>query len=153
MDIKYQNALSEVEEILKNTDEELLKKVPSSIKQFIKENRNEEYNVQIDSTKSLEEQNILPETQAILALIYRSYWATPEEKEEFAKQDAVELEKEHQKRNEAYSNDIFENRKSKPKELNSQEEKVITDLVDVKEERWYQKVWNKLCRLFNKLKN
>lgn len=150
MNIKYQNALSEVQEILKETDEELLEKVPSSIRQFIKENRNEEYNVQIDGTKSLEEQNILPETQAILALIYRSYWATPEEKEEFAKQDAIELGKEHQKRNEIYTNDIFKNRKSKPKELNNQTENIVTDLVAVKEEKWYQKVWKKVCRLFKK---
>lgn len=150
MNIKYQNALSEVQEILKETDEELLEKVPSSIRQFIKENRNEEYNVQIDGTKSLEEQNILPETQAILALIYRSYWATPEEKEEFAKQDAIELVKEHQKRNEIYTNDIFKNRKSKPKELNNQTENIVTDLVAVKEEKWYQKVWKKVCRLFKK---
>lgn len=148
MNIKYQNALSEVEEILKRTDEELLEKIPSSVKQFIKENKNEEYIVQIDGNRSLEEQNILSETQAILALIYRTYWATEDERKEFEQQDIIELEKEQQKRTQIYFNDIFENRKSKQKE-SLQASNEVTDLVLVKEEKWYQKVWNKLCDLFN----
>lgn len=148
MNIKYQNALSEVEEILKRTDEELLEKIPSSVKQFIKENKNEEYIVQIDGNKSLEEQNILSETQAILALIYRTYWATEDERKEFEQQDIIELEKEQQKRTQIYFNDIFENRKSKQKE-SLQASNEVKDLVLVKEEKWYQKVWNKLCNLFN----
>ncbi len=147
MDVKYQNALSEVYEILKNTDEELLSKIPKSIKKFIEENKNEQYNVNIDSKKSLYEQIILPETQAILSLIYRSYWATDEEKKEFAEKDAIELKQEKDK----YDNDIFKNKKLNNKQnIENQMPNKITDLILVRKEKWYQKVWKKICGIFKK---
>lgn len=133
----YQNALTEVEEILQNTEEELVAKIPNKIRQFIKENRNQEYMTNIVNDKPLNEQSILPETQSLLALIYRSYWATEEEKKEFAKKDSIELEKEVK-----YSSNIFEEK------IVREEQKEITDIVPVQEEKWYQKVWKKLCILF-----
>ncbi|MCI9246336.1 MAG: hypothetical protein HFJ30_04335 [Clostridia bacterium] len=147
VDIMYQNALAEVEEILQNTEEELVAKIPNKIRQFIKENRNQEYMTNIVNAEPLNRQSILPETQALLALIYRSYWATEEEKKEFADRDSIELKKEEVKQS-LYSSNVFEKQKMtdeievKPKE--------ITDIVLVQEEKWYQKVWRKLCSLFRK---
>ena len=143
VDVMYQNALAEVEEILQNTEEELVTKIPEKIRQFIRENRNQEYSANIVNDKPLNEQNILPETQALLALIYRSYWATEEEKQEFAQRDSVELEKVKQ---DLYSSNMFENKKDKVEEV----QKEITDIVLVKEEKWYQKAWKRLYSLFKR---
>lgn len=158
MDEKYQNVLSEVDEILKNTDEELINKIPSSVKQFVKENKSKSHVTQIDSTKLLEEQNILPETKAILALFYRSYWATEQEKEEFAKQDAIELEKQEQIKMENYPSNIFKeinekrrlNKETSQNTLSKETENQVTDITVILEEKWYQKIWKKLCSLFKK---
>lgn len=150
VDILYQNALAEVEAILQNTEEELVTKIPNKIRQFIKENRNQEYTAQIVKDKPLNEQDILPETQALLALIYRSYWATEEEKKEFAKRDSVELEREEKAKQSLYSNNIF----NKPKETTKarEKQKEITDIVLVQKEKWYQKAWKKLYELFKRKK-
>ncbi len=147
VDIMYQNALAEVEEILQNTEEELVAKIPNKIRQFIKENRNQEYMTNIVNAEPLNRQSILPETQALLALIYRSYWATEEEKKEFADRDSIELKKEEVKQS-LYSSNVFEKQKMtdeievKPKE--------ITDIVLVQEEKWYQKIWKRICSLLKK---
>ncbi len=148
IDVMYQNALAEVEEILQNTEEELVDKIPNKIRQFIRENKSQEYITNIANDKPLNEQNILPETQALLALIYRSYWATEEEKQEFAQRDSRELEQEEKAKQELYSNNIFENKKEKVEEV----QKEITALVLVKEEKWYQRAWKKLCELFKRKK-
>ena len=134
-----------MEEILQNTQEDLVAKIPNKIRQFIRENKNQEYMTSIVNGKPLNEQDILPETQSLLALIYRSYWATEEEKKEFAKSDIVEIERTNQN---IYYNNIFENKREVTKV--EEEQKGITDLVLVQEEKWYQKVWKKLCSLFRK---
>lgn len=148
VDILYQNALAEVEEILQNTEEELVTKIPNKMRQFIRENRNPEYIAQIVKDKPLNEQKILPETQALLALIYRSYWATEEEKKEFALRDSVELEKEEKAKQNLYSNNLFENKKEVIKVEEKQKE--TTDIVLAQKEKWYQRAWRKLCSLFRK---
>lgn len=148
VDIMYKNALAEVEEILQNTEEELVTKIPNKIRQFIRENRNQEYTTQIVNDKPLNEQEILPETQELLALIYRSYWATEEEKKEFAQKDSMELEKEEKVKQNLYSNNIFDNKKEITKV--EEKKKEITDIVLAQKEKWYQKAWRKLCELFKR---
>lgn len=147
-DILYQNALAEVEEILQNAEEELVTKIPEKIRKFIRENRNQEYIAQIVDDKPLNEQDILPETQALLALIYRSYWATEEEKKEFAKRDSVELAREEEAKQNLYSNNIFNNQNEVTKAEEKQKE--ITDIILVQKEKWYQRAWKKLCKLFKR---
>lgn len=147
-DILYQNALAEVEEILQNTEEELVTKIPNKIRQFIRENRNQEYIAQIVNDKPLNEQDILPETQVLLALIYRSYWATEEEKKEFAKRDSVELGREEEAKQNLYSNSIFDSKKEITKVEEKQKE--ITDIILVQKEKWYQRAWKKLCEMFKR---
>lgn len=148
VDIMYQNALSEVEEILQNTEEELVSKIPNRIRQFIRENRNQEYRLNITNNEPLDKQKILPETQELLALIYRSYWATEEEKKEFAYTDSIELKKEEEAKQNLYSSNVFQCQKTEEKI--EEPKKEITDIVLVQEEKWYQKAWKRLCSLFKR---
>lgn len=76
----YPNALKEVSDILENTDEELLNRLPENFIEFIHENMNTNYKSNIDFNVDIDKQNLLYETSAILSLIYRNYWATDEEK-------------------------------------------------------------------------
>ena len=45
IEVSYQNALAEVNEILKYTEEDLVAKLPKSFQKFIIENKNNNYNV------------------------------------------------------------------------------------------------------------
>lgn len=75
----YANAFKEVDVILNNTDINLIKKIPSKFLHFIENNMNNDYNPNINLDIPIDEQHLLEKTDAILALIYRSYWASEQE--------------------------------------------------------------------------
>ena len=95
MDQNYEMALSEVDEILNYTDEELVKKIPIQLRILISNNKNKEYKPNIDRTRPISEQELLKETKAILSLLFRSYWATEEEKLELRKSLGIVLQDTH----------------------------------------------------------
>lgn len=135
LELKYRNAFKEVDEILKYTDKELLNKVPKKAISFFRENMNNDYEFNVQEGVCLNKQNLSEEASSILALIYREYWATEEEKEEFRKKD-----EEERKINEEKLENIFE-RKNK-------------EIIVEKENNQLIKIENKsfIKRLFSKLK-
>ena len=72
IDDVYKNAFKEVYEILQNTDEELIKKVPEKFIDFLKNNMNNEYKTNINARIPINKQSILSESEEILSLIFRS---------------------------------------------------------------------------------
>lgn len=91
LDKNYQKALKEVDEVLKYTDSNLLEKIPNKFINFIHENMDNSYIININPSINLNEQILLPETENILTLIYLSYWATNEEKAEYYNNQKVKV--------------------------------------------------------------
>ena len=86
----------------------------------------------------------MPETENFLSLIYRSYWAAEEEKEEFAKKDKEELQKALEEQD---IQKIFEN-----KRINKKNDEEV-QLVPVKEKSILKKVLEKIKSFFIKNKD
>ena len=82
---KYKNAYTEVYEIIKQLDEEEYNKIPSEVIKAIEENRNTEYEFDLDEDIELKDQELLPETKAILFNLFRDYLSTAEQKEKIIK--------------------------------------------------------------------
>lgn len=102
----YRNAFSEVHEILGKLDKETLNKIPESIIQTIKNNRN------IDYQYIYEENNMMQETKAVLFNIFRDYMATPSQKQKIIRFQNSERNKQNLIKEKMYnSNEIFKNRK------------------------------------------
>ncbi|MFR2450405.1 MAG: hypothetical protein ACLS9A_03255 [Clostridia bacterium] len=80
-------------EILEQLDEGEYNKIPSEVIITIRENRNTEYEFELDEELELKEQELLPETKAILFNIFRDYLSTQEQKEKIIKMQAVERQK------------------------------------------------------------
>ena len=78
-------AFSEVDMILDLIDSEMKNKVSANLIKFIKEEKDNNYKPNINPELPLEEQNILPETIDILALLKLNYWCNEEEKKELLK--------------------------------------------------------------------
>ena len=78
-------AFSEVDMILDLIDSEMKNKVSANFIKFIKEEKDNNYKTNINPELPLEEQNILPETIDILALLKLNYWCNEEEKKELLK--------------------------------------------------------------------
>lgn len=139
---KYKDAYTEVYEILEQLDEEEYNKIPSNVITAIRENRNTEYEFEVDEELELKEQELLPETKAILFNIFRDYLSTPEQKEKIIKMQAEERIRNEQKKQERYNSDVFAN---KQKKQPIKEEH--TELIEYKE-NIFKRILNKIRQLF-----
>ena len=140
---KYKNAYTEVYEILEQLDEEEYNKIPSEVIKAIEENRNTEYEFELDEDIELKDQELLPETKAILFNLFRDYLSTPEQKEKIIKMQAEERLKNEQKKQEQYNSDVFVN---KQKKQPIKEEH--TELIEYKE-NIFKRIFNKIRQFFH----
>ena len=78
-ELEYKIAFAEVDDVLELTEPELIKLIPQKFRQFLKDNRDVNYKIQLNPEKSLKEQNISEKAKAIIALIYKDYFASENE--------------------------------------------------------------------------
>lgn len=103
MTIEYQNALAEVDMILKLVQKDILNKIPNSFLNFIEQKKSKSYIPNFNMELSLNEQNLLKETRAILSLIYRSYLCNSDRRKKLKIDDSIELKIKQKELNEKYS--------------------------------------------------
>lgn len=97
----------------------------------------------IDYSKSINEQELLKDTRIILSLIYRDYICSKEEKNELLLKDKKEIEEQERILQEKYQID-FGKRKDKITEKTYEE--VETTEITVVKEKWYHKLFRFLFR-------
>ena len=146
IDNVYKNSLKEVYDILENTESALLEKIPQKFMNFIKENMNISYKTNVNPEIELAKQPLLKETESILALIYRSYWATDSEKQEFYFKDKNEFINNEELKSQEYQGKdvykVFEERKNIDKiTLNN-------NLMVIKEEGFWKRFFKKILNIF-----
>ncbi len=134
---EYAMAYTEVIEILKHVPEEDVQKIPKEKLNFYRSNMDIEYNYKLDMAKEFEEQDMSDITKAILANIFRDYWATPYQKERIEVKEKYDLEKIEEEKREKYNTDnIFKNKQEKTVVEN-------TNLsVEIKEESFFKRLVN-----------
>ena len=143
--IEYANAYSEVLEILKNISKEDYEKVPSEKIDLFEKNANKNYNFQYDTNLKLDEQNVSKRTKAIIAILFRDYWATPEQREKIlAKQnyDRIQIEKNKQKQ---YNVDnIFKNKEKKAETVENSVSMIeYKESIFSKIKKWFKQTFKK----------
>ncbi len=146
------NAYQEAYTILQELNEEEYSKIPPEVIQALKENRNEEYNYELDEDQELKYQPMLPETKAILFNIFRDYLSTPEQKEKIKKMQSEERAKLEIKKKEQYNTEnMFKS--NTQQETQVEPVKETEALVKVKKENWLKKAVEKIKNLFKKHDN
>ncbi len=150
IDIKYANAYSEVLEILKYIPIEDYNRIPNSRIKLFETNHNKEYIFKYNPNKTLEEQNVSKTAKAIIAILFRDYWATELQKEKIiSKQNYDRMKLEEEKRDIYNSNNLFKNNEKKIILDNTKQEQKLT-LIEINNIHWYKKVWRFLTRFFGK---
>lgn len=149
MEKGYREAFSEVDEVLKLMPTDLLSKIPVQFRKVISENKDTNYNVNIQ--EPLQEQNLKKETVVILGLIYSEFLVSPEEKEKLQKEDVEELNKIEQETREQYDIENIYKKRKKGKTLNNSED-IITDLTLYKKPNFLIRFFNLIKVFFNKNK-
>lgn len=107
VDIQYANAYTEVLEILKCISQEDYNKVPKERINMFEHNANREYIFNYDSNKTLEEQNVSKTARAIIAILFRDYWATEEQRNKikaFQNNKRNQIEEENRQKYEVFKN-------------------------------------------------
>ena len=154
------NAYTEVFEILQDLDEEEFNKIPSDVIKAIEENRNLDYDCELDGNLELKNQTLLPQTKAILFNLFRDYLATPEQKEKIIKMQNEEREKIELKKKQMYNSEVFtdENSRVKKEEVEHSENEIKEEednnlnLVEYRPSV-INRIWNYLQRILKKFKS
>lgn len=103
-DCKFnRTALAEVYELLK-IDEESVKRIPLNIWRIIEDNRNTEYQIDIEN---LDSNNMMRETKDIIIWLYMDYLASEEEKKVLENMAKIQYEQKRKEKQEKYKIDIF----------------------------------------------
>lgn len=134
-------SFTEVYDIVKHLDSKLYNKIPNQFIEMLKQNMDTNYNVNIDYSKNINEQELLQDTRIILSLIYRDYICSIEKRQELIEKDKLELKKHQEELKEKYEVErIFESRKQ-------EQTTKKTQLVEYKE-TFFRKILNKIIKFF-----
>ena len=141
--INYIKAYTEVNCLLEYLPQSYIDKLPKKLIELIQNQSNEQYNINIDTNKSLLEQNFSKKAKDLIAVIKYNYWSTDEEKQQL-QQIFYDNENKYQKElSEKYDLDNIFKKKESKMEMPQIENNV--QMVVYKE--------NIFIRIFNKLKN
>lgn len=135
---------SEVLMILNYFNNDMLERIPTKFLEELKEQAStSNYNIEIDITKKLTEQNISEKSKDLISLIYYSYIADETERIQIMKLWNENEKKYQEELKERYNSNIWEqnNKKIKNEEVS---------LIKVKNEKWYKKLFLYLRNSFKK---
>lgn len=142
MQKNYNKAYKEVVEILKYVPKEDVEKIPIQMLEMFEEKMDKSYEFNYDENKNFEEQELLIETKAIFANIFRDYWATLEQKERIIAKQNHDRKKEEEQKKEKYNTDnMFK------KENDEQATKVENSII-VYKEPLFRRMINKIKKIF-----
>lgn len=150
---EFAEASAEINEIFKYLPDEELKKIPSKLRDFFKEVSSKDYVTNINPDLPLDKQQIKEKTKDIIALIYRNYWCSEEERKELDQKLIENDRKFEEELREKYNPDnIFKNNvtTTKKEESEVKEEKIEQSLVPQETGKWYQRFLDMVKRWFKK---
>ena len=142
--MEYEKCLVQLDEVLNHLSNKDLKKIPYEILKGIKEQKDKEYMWKYNENKQLKEQELDRKTIALLSYLNTEYLLNDEQKElmrKIHKLNEQTLEKEKMKNYNSY--DLFKNNRSNDMQYNNA-------LIEIKENKWYKKIFIFLKNIFIK---
>lgn len=144
--INYIKAYTEVNCLLEYLPQSYMEKLPKKLIELIKKQSNEKFNIDIDTNKSLLEQDFSKKTKDLIAVIKYNYWSTEEERKQLKNLFYENENKYQDELLEKYNpNDIFKKKEpkvevTKPIDSNTQ--------IALYKESIFTKFLNKIKNLF-----
>ena len=146
--LDYGIAYAEVLEVLKYISLENYNKIPKNYITYMEENCDEKSTFTYNIAIPFEKQDLSDDTKNILAMLYRLFWASDEDKKRFEYIDKQNIQK-RKEINQKYSpENVFKNRNSDVKYNNINKEK--NEIIEYKENNWIKKLFIKIRSLFKK---
>jgi len=150
MEDNYSKAYKEVIEILNFVPKESVDKIPHTLIDTFKAKMDNNYNFSVDINKNFEEQELLDETKAIFANIFKDYWATPYQKERIIAKEKYDRQKEEEIKRQRYNPDSIFTKQEEVEYVKKQETEAINNLpVEVKKKHFFDRLIDFIKRIFN----
>lgn len=150
MENNLSKAYTEVLLILSYMEPKYVDMIPKKLLELFNEEKDKNYQPNINPNISLAEQNLQRKTLALLAMLNLNYWCKDEkEKEEMLKiysENDKKIEVEMRKR---YNPDNLFKKKEK-EEQNNEVKQENTELIEYKEQNIFKKILNKIMKFFKK---
>lgn len=152
LSINTRQAYSEIDEFLGLITKEERDEIPKKLRNFFREEKDTSYHKNINSNIPIEEQNLKEETLAIIALLNLQYWCKDENEKQRLQQIYANNENKYQEElREKYNPDnIFKKNDDNENFPSNNELYENTTLpIEVKKEKFYEKIINFLKNLFH----
>ena len=149
INLEYANAYSEVLEILNRMSDENYNKIPKDMIELFRENQNKKHEFHYNIEKEFDEQNISKRAKLILAILYRDYWATEEQKKEIIAKQNYERQKIEEKKLNKYNIDMFKKRVQNIQIEEKETPKENLEIVKYKKSI-IKRIINKIKKIFQK---
>jgi hypothetical protein len=143
--INTRKAYSEIDEFLELLSEEQRNKIPKKLREFFKEEKDQEYKKGINPNIAIKNQDLKEETLGIIALLNLQYWCEDENEKQRLREVYAKNEQVYQEMLQVAFNpdDIFKKRTSNAeKELEQAEN---TQIVEYKEPI-IKRIFNKILK-------
>lgn len=144
--VDTRQAYTEIDNFIELLDDYNKNKVPKKLREFFKEEKDNNYTKVIDVNISIKEQNLKEETLALIALLNLQYWCEDEEEKKRLKTIYAKNQKEYEDR-------LYE--KYNPNDIFNKREKIVTENI-IKQEENMQMIEYKepvFKRIINKILN
>lgn len=149
---RYSYAMTETLHYLKGIRQDDLNKIPNKFMSFLNENCSKDYICDFDYTKPLKDIKLSNEARGIISMICLNYWCETDEHKEKFKNHLSENELKYQEElRKKYNLDkVFRNNTTN---INVETQNNInenTKIIEYQKQRWYQKIFARLLKIFRK---
>ena len=147
---EFADASAEIIEILKYLPQSDVEKVPQKLRSFFTKVANKNYVTKIDPNKSMQEQQIKEKTKDLIAVLYRNYWCSEEERTSLDKK-LIENDKKYEEMlREKYNPDNIFEVKEEHKEEKETIENTTQEIIKYTKLNFLQKIFEKIKSFFKR---
>ena len=139
--IIYNKSFKELYTVIEILSPSEISRIPYHIIENIKSNMDTSYEFSIDKSKSLLDQNLMPQTQALIIELYQKYLSPEVDKEKWEKYNRLCYEINEKEKLEQYNpKDLFPQKECEQKQ---------TQLIVLEKHSFIKKIIRKLKSMFN----
>ncbi len=144
--IEYANAYKEVLDILKYVSKEDFEKIPAKKIEMFSKCANYNHYFEYNPEMTLKEQNVSDIAQTIIAILFRDYWATDEQREKIIKKEKYDMQLLEEAKKEKYNPDLIFKQQYP-------QNQIAEEIQENKEESMIHYKENIFTRFFNFIRN
>ena len=150
MENNLSKAYTEVLLILSYMEQKYIDMIPKKLLELFNQEKDKDYQPNINPNISLAEQNLQRKTLALLAMLNLNYWCKDEnEKQEMLKMYSENDKKIEEEMRERYNPDNLFKKREKV-EQNDEAKEESTELIEYKEQNIFKKILNRIMKFFKR---